>query len=97
VTPLHRYYYPGHLDHVCAEMRVLGAPALRGYFDTETGAWLLREGTHRIRAAHILGVVPRLIHVKWWRTRQSLERAQFAAREYGLEFARVVVLGAPCG
>lgn len=86
VTPLHRYYFEGHLAYVISQMRELGPPTLRGYFDDVSGAWLLREGTHRIRAAHSLGLTPELVPILWWRSRTSLSRARYAAKSYGLDF-----------
>ena len=90
VCPLHKYYTPAHLDHVKREMTRLGPPRLRGYLHTD-GVWYMREGTHRLRAAHALGVSPVLVPIPWWRSRRSLERAQFAAIEYGHTFPRVRV------
>jgi hypothetical protein len=91
VSPLHRHYSPAHLDHVAAQMRQLGAPRLRGYHDATSGCWLLAEGTHRIRAAKLLGLAPVLIPVPWWRSQAALDRARFAAAEYGYLFPVVKV------
>ncbi len=87
VTPLHAHFRQDHLEHVIGEMRRRGPPVLRAYFDGEV--WYAREGTHRLRAAKILGVVPILRSVPWWRTRASLERARFAAVRNAHEFERV--------
>jgi len=89
VCPLHWYYDHGHLDHVIEQMRVLGSPRLRGFHDRETGCYMLREGTHRIRAAHLLGVEPVIVVIPWWRTKAALERARHAAERRGLAFGRV--------
>lgn len=51
------------------------------------------EGTHRLRAAWILGLAPVLVRVAWWRSAAALERARFAAIEYGYSFPRVEVAG----
>lgn len=91
VSPLHRYFSQAHLEHVAAQMRELGAPRLRGYHDATSGCWLLMEGTHRIRAAKQLGLTPVLISVPWWRSAAALERARFAAAEYGYLFPVVDV------
>lgn len=91
VSPLHRYFSQAHLEHVAAQMCELGAPRLRGYYDEATGCWLLMEGTHRIRAAKLLGLAPALISVPWWRSAAALERARFAAAEYGCLFPVVNV------
>lgn len=93
VCPLHHYYRPDHLETVVDRMRALGPPTLRGYRDPETGAWLMREGTHRLRAALRLGLAPRLLPIPWWRTRASLERARWAARKRGHRFPEVQVCG----
>lgn len=89
VCPLHWYYSPEHLDDVAAEMLLRGPPRLRGYLDTDAGAFLLREGTHRIRAAQRLGIVPVLVPIPWWRSRGRLPSARIAARTRGLVFADV--------
>lgn len=86
IAPLHRHYSPGHLVEVAHEMRRRGAPVLRAHCDSVTGMWFSREGTHRLRAAHLLGLTPVLVPVPWWRTRAALVRARWAALEYGYEF-----------
>lgn len=89
VCPLHWYFCSAHLEEVEAEMLRRGPPQLRGYFDKMTGAFLLGEGTHRIRAAHRLGLVPVLIPISWWRSRRSLVNARVAASTRGLWFEQV--------
>lgn len=79
VNPLHGYYRRDHLEHVVDEMRRRGAPRLRAFYDSETGIWHAREGTHRLRAAKALGLVPTLVPVPWRRTRAALVRATIAA------------------
>lgn len=91
VCPLHEYFRPAHLEHVIREMRSRGAPVLRGTLDPVSGAWLMREGTHRLRAAKVLGIAPVLVFVPWRKTRAALERARFAAVQRGHVFERVVV------
>ena len=86
VTPLHKHYNPEHLNEVITEMRTRGAPRLRGYQDKNTGWWFMREGTHRLRAAKILGLTPVLIPISWWRSSKSLEQARYAAIEFGHSF-----------
>jgi hypothetical protein len=78
VNPLHHYYREAHLQHVIAQMHVLGPPTLRAHFDGEV--WHAREGTHRLRACKVLGYIPRLVHVPWRKTKAALVRAQIAAR-----------------
>ena len=91
VCPLHWYYSPTHLAEVEAEMVRRGPPRLRGYLDAESGVFLLREGTHRIRAAHRIGLAPVLVPIPWWRARSRLVSARIAAARRGLPFAQVVV------
>jgi hypothetical protein len=91
VCPPHEHHDPAHLEHVAGLMRVLGPPVLRGYQDPATGVWLMREGTHRLRAAMAQGLAPVIVPVRWWRSRASLHRARYAARQYGHWFPTVVV------
>lgn len=90
ICPLHWYFSPSHLAEVEAEMLSRGPPRLRGYMDG-AGLVLLSEGTHRIRAAHRLGLVPVVVTVPWWRARSRLVNARFAAQERGLAFAEVTI------
>lgn len=89
VTPLHHYYRPAHLEHVKAEMLRRGPPRIRA--SLVDGVWYAQEGTHRLRAAKALGVVPVMVPVRWPRTWASLERAQYAAIRNGHAFDRVDV------
>lgn len=90
VCPLHHHFRPDHLERVTEQMRTLGPPRLRGHVDS-SGFIFLREGTHRIRAAHALGLVPIVVNEPWWRSRPSLMRARWAARLRGLRFDTVAV------
>lgn len=87
VCPLHWYHDPVRLEAIRDRMRELGAPVLRGFLDRE--AILLRDGTHRIRAALELGMEPTVVLVPWWRSAQALVSARFAAARRGLLFPRV--------
>lgn len=49
---------PEHLAVVMAEMRVLGAPIIRAMWSDADAGWQAIEGSHRLAAAHALGVVP---------------------------------------
>lgn len=84
VCPLHLYFRTAHLDAVVATMRERGRPTLRGH--VFAGVVLLAEGTHRIRAALQLGLVPCIRDVPWWRSPQALTNAGFAAVQRGLWF-----------
>ena len=88
VCTLHWYFSDRHLLDVIEQMRLLGPPELRGFYDPGAGV-LLKEGTHRIRAAHHLGITPVIRLVPWWRSRKSLARARYALRTRGLAFERV--------
>lgn len=77
VNPLHHYYRPDHLEHVVSEMVRRGPPILRAHFDGEV--WHAQEGTHRLRAAMILGLIPILVQVPWGRTRKALACARARA------------------
>ena len=91
VCPLHWYFSPSHLAHVEAEMVRRGPPRLRGFMDPQSGAFLLSEGTHRIRTAHRLGLTPVLVPVPWWRAQDRLVSARVAAARRGLLFAVVEI------
>ena len=91
VTPPHHHYSRRHLAAVVEAMLQLGPPRIRAFFDPATGAWFAREGTHRLRAARLLGVAPVLIPIPWWRSRAALVRARFAACLRGHEFPAVRV------
>jgi hypothetical protein len=47
-----------HLETVIAEMRALGAPAIRAIADEFNNVIVALEGSHRIAAAKALGLVP---------------------------------------
>ena len=57
---------------VVAEMKRRGPPRIRAYFDGEV--WHAREGTHRLRAAKLLGLPPVLVPVRWRSLRGALFR-----------------------
>lgn len=95
VCPLHWYHTPSRLHAVVEEMRERGAPTLRGYRDPLTGAVLLREGCHRIRAAYALDLAPILVEIPWWRSSASLERARYVAFSHALPFERWILRPAP--
>ena len=52
------------------------------------------EGTHRLRAAKVLGVVPVLVHVRWTKGVNALVRARARVPSTAHSFDRVVVRGA---
>jgi hypothetical protein len=93
INPLHGYYRADHLERVVQEMRHRGPPTIRAYFDGDT--WHAREGTHRLRAAKILGLAPTLVCVAWRRSVTALQRARFQADRHAhvFNFADVMVDG----
>lgn len=93
ICPLHHHTNPLRMQSVVDTMAARGAPQLRGFVDPLTGAVLLREGTHRIAAAHQLGLVPKIVSIRWWRTTKSLQAARFAVARRGLWFERVEIEG----
>lgn len=78
VVPLHKYFSPARLAMVIGKMRSMGPPRIRAYFDAASRAWFSLEGTHRLRAAKLLGVAPIMVPVRWPRGWMALERARHA-------------------
>ena len=83
VVPLHEHFSPARLAMVIEKMRTMGAPRIRAYFDAMSRAWCSLEGTHRLRAARLLGLQPVFVPVAWPRTRAALERARHHAVQHG--------------
>jgi hypothetical protein len=48
-----------HLDAVQREMATRGAPTIRAWWDGEK--WIALEGSHRLAAAHMLGLTPDIV------------------------------------
>lgn len=91
ITPPHGHYRSDHLERVIAEMRARGAPRLRAYYDRVADIWHAREGTHRLRAAKALGLVPVMVPVHWPHTRAALVRARYLWARHGHVFDYVEV------
>lgn len=89
VTPLHAHYSADKLRRVVDDMRRMGRPRIRAYYDPAADAWLALEGTHRLRAAAVLGISPVMVPTAWPRSRKALERARFAAAHRGHVFPSV--------
>ena len=51
------------LEKVITDMKVMGAPTIKAYFDGEK--YCACEGSHRIAAAHALGLTPEIELVGW--------------------------------
>ncbi|KFA29358.1 hypothetical protein [Xanthomonas vasicola] len=61
----HDHFDAAHLAAVKAEMVVLGAPTIKAVWMGVHGAWVAIEGSHRIRAAAELGMIPSIDEVEW--------------------------------
>jgi hypothetical protein len=55
--------YTEHLEMVKAQMQTLGSPAIRAFWSGD--AWYAIEGSHRLAAAHELGLEPEIIEVEY--------------------------------
>ena len=55
----HEPYINGHLGEVASEMQQVGAPTLRVM--SHNGKLCATEGSHRLAAAHALGLIPKLV------------------------------------
>lgn len=53
---------PDRLAEVVAEMRSLGAPTIRVWWAGDH--WRALEGSHRLAAAHALGLVPEFVEMR---------------------------------
>lgn len=64
---------PMHLEKVIGEMKTLGAPEIRAYWDGEK--YIALEGSHRLAAAEALGMTPTINEVrqKQWLTHHDLQ------------------------
>lgn len=56
INLLHNHYNEQHLDQVKDEMKKRGEPIIRAIWSEIHGEWMAVEGSHRIRAAHELGM-----------------------------------------
>lgn len=61
----HDHFDAAHLASVIAEMEALGAPVIKAVRMEAHDAWVALEGSHRIRAAHELGLDPQIEEVEW--------------------------------
>jgi hypothetical protein len=52
-----------HLRLVMSQMQTLGAPQIRAWYSGD--AWYAIEGSHRLAAAHELGLEPEIIEVEY--------------------------------
>lgn len=59
ITLLHDSFDSDHLDLVIEEMKVSGRPTIKVY-EIEEGWYQAIEGCHRLRAAEILNIKPKL-------------------------------------
>ena len=91
VNPLHWYHRPDHLARVVEQMRLMGPPTIRASWDEVGGLWHAHEGTHRLRAALVLGMAPTLVPVPWRRSADAKVRARYAALRMAHTFDRVTI------
>ncbi len=61
----HDHFDADHLAAVIKEMQALGAPTIKAVRLDAYNAWAALEGSHRIRAAYELGIVPIIEEVEW--------------------------------
>jgi len=55
---------PTHLAEVTDEMQSLGAPVIRAFWSEAYGAFVAVEGSHRVVAAHRLGLIPEVEEIE---------------------------------
>ncbi len=60
----HSYFDQKHLEEVISEMKTKGAPIIKAV-DTGEGVWVALEGSHRIRAAKELGLIPVIDEIEY--------------------------------
>ena len=54
-----------HLAAVVEKMRVMGAPQITCIKHEGTGVWVALEGSHRVAAAKMLGLVPEIVEYEY--------------------------------
>lgn len=62
---LYNEVYQNHLNKVKAEMLTLGAPTVHAVWVECCNAYLALDASHRLTAAHELGLAPRIIVVNY--------------------------------
>lgn len=65
VALIHKHFDEDHLREVKAKMEVLGAPTIKAVWMECWGIWAALEGCHRLRAAHALGLAPKIEEVEY--------------------------------
>jgi len=60
IVLLHKHFSEKHLIAVKNEMQLLGPPIIQAIWSECYGMWIATEGCHRIRAAHQLGLIPKI-------------------------------------
>lgn len=65
VALLHNRFEADKLAAVTEEMRILGAPRIKAVWMECYGHWAALEGSHRIRAAADLGLVPEIEEIEY--------------------------------
>jgi hypothetical protein len=69
------------LDEVVAEMRILGIPTVK--YVTHQGRHFALYGSHRLMAAKILGIVPRLVELPYDHEAHAGKTLEEFARSHG--------------
>ena len=64
IVLLHSEYDKAHLAQVTAQMRELGPPTIKAFYDHGNGIWIALEGCHRLRAAESLGLMPEIEEIE---------------------------------
>lgn len=65
IALMHAHYDADHLATVKAQMATLGAPTIKAVWMECHGHWAALEGSHRIRAAADLGLVPVIEEIEY--------------------------------
>jgi hypothetical protein len=65
IALVHNHYDERHLASVVADMRTIGAPAIKAVWMECFGHYAALEGCHRTRAAKVLGLEPIIIEVDY--------------------------------
>ena len=65
IALIHKHHDEQHLESVKTQMQRLGPPTIEAVWMECYGHWVALEGCHRLRAAHVLGLVPEIEEVEY--------------------------------
>ncbi|HYX39353.1 MAG TPA: hypothetical protein VE954_40140 [Oligoflexus sp.] len=65
IALLHERVNVNQLEMIKKEMAVLGRPVIRAVWTDTYGMWLALEGTHRLRAAYEMSLLPLVYEVAY--------------------------------